>query len=366
MSGMTKKERIDAVFEGREPDRVPVFPFILTQGVYECGWKLPDITTQTEIDPEKSAATVFKTLEVYDYDLALGSYYDCYYGLVPLGGVLRIPEGFGEITSASKFPVTSREDWAEVKKKMPLDPRKDGRVASMLKSIKKVSKKIGHNTPISAIHWAGPTSALLMLRGPEPLIMDMVETPDLAAEMFEASTQFAIDILRAQYEAGANSICIIGEVLGVEMITPEMCEQYVLPSVAKIAKTIMKEFGQKTLLHIHGDFSKPAAYPLVEKFIKEGHIHGLYFDEKHSGKWVKDNVRDKFNIPVCLPIHGPDLASWSPDEIEAYVKDTLSYAAPGGGVMMTPSCEIPPDVSQERFLRWMQSVKRYGTYPINQ
>lgn len=366
MSDLTKKERINAVFEGKEPDKVPVFPFILTQGVYECGWRLPDITTQTEINPEKSAETVYKTLETYDYDLALGSYYDCFYGLVPLGGILRIPEGFGEITSASKFPVTSKEDWAEVKKKLPLDPRKDGRVASMLKSIKMVSEKIGHDTPISALHWAGTTSALLMLRGPEPLIMDMVEDPDFAAEMVEAGTEFAIDILRAQYEAGANSICIIGDVFGVEMINPEMCEQFVLPSITKIADTIMKEFGQKTLLHIHGDFSKPAAYPLIEKFIKEGHVHGLFFDEKHSAKWVKDNVRDKYGIPVCIPIHGPNLNSWSLDEIETFVKDTLGYAAPGGGVMMTPSCEIPPDVPKEKFLKWMQCVHKYGTYPIKQ
>ena len=34
---MTKMERVKAVMELREPDRVPVYPYILTHGVYAMG-----------------------------------------------------------------------------------------------------------------------------------------------------------------------------------------------------------------------------------------------------------------------------------------------------------------------------------------
>ncbi len=365
MSELTKKERVNAYLEGRIPDRVPLFPFILTQGVYECGWRLPDITTQTDSDPDKCAQTVLKTLEVYDYDLAIGSYMDCFYGVVPLGGALKIPEEFGETVGAARFPVTSKADWTEVKKKLPLDPWKDGRMSAVLKAIKTVAAQVGHDTPIAALWWPGPTAALLMLRGPEALAMDMAQDPAFATELIEAGNQFAIDFIRAQYEAGANSVCILGEVFGVEMISAAMCERFVLPFVAEIADVVMKEFGQKTLLHIHGDFRRPKTYPLIGKFIQDAHVHGLFLDEKHSAEWLRDNVLSKYDIPVCVPIHGPDLCGWTLPEIDAYVRDAVRCAAPQGRVMMTPSCEIPPGVPRDHFKQWVESTHDHGKYPIS-
>ena len=47
---MTKFERVNAVMEVREPDTVPVYPYILTHGVYANEWRLPEVTTQTKLD----------------------------------------------------------------------------------------------------------------------------------------------------------------------------------------------------------------------------------------------------------------------------------------------------------------------------
>jgi len=159
MTQLTKKERVDAFIGGRQPDRIPVFPFILTQGVYECGWRLPDITTQVSSDADKCAETVLKTLEVYDYDLALGSYMDCFYGVVPLGGALNIPEEVGETVTAARFPVRTKADWEEVKSKLPIDPWKEPRVAAVVKAAEGVSAALGQEKPIAGLWWAGRTAA---------------------------------------------------------------------------------------------------------------------------------------------------------------------------------------------------------------
>lgn len=359
MAEMTKRERVNAFMEGRESDVVPVFPFILTKGVYEGGWRLPEVTTQTELDADKSAQGILKTIERYNYDLALGSYYDGFFGVVPLGGMLNIPGEYGMSVSAAKHPVESKEDWLKIKKKLPLDPRQDGRMSSVLKSIRMVADQAGPDMPIGTTWKSGVTAALLMLRGAEGLIMDMIEDPDYAHEMVDAGTEFSLNFLRAQYQAGANSVCVLTDVMGVEMLSPEMYEEFVFPSLKIISHAVAQEFGQKILLHIHGDFQREDTYPLVEKLIKECRIDALYFDEKHSAQWLKDNVRDKYNTPVCVPIHGPDLNAWSLEEIDNFVKDTFKIMGTGRGVMITPSCEIPPDVPSEKFKRWVDSVHQY-------
>ena len=85
---MNKKERLEAVFNLKEPDIIPVNPHVMAQAINDMGWSLADITTQTELDADKAAEALITNIKKYDYDLCFGIYIDHGYGVPTLGGVL--------------------------------------------------------------------------------------------------------------------------------------------------------------------------------------------------------------------------------------------------------------------------------------
>ena len=58
----------------------------------------------------------------------------------------------------------------------------------------------------------------------------------------------------------------------------------------------------------------------------------------------------------------PLLASASPDEIEAQVRETCRRLAPGGGYAIGSSSEITDTVPPENFVAMTRAVHRYGRY----
>jgi uroporphyrinogen decarboxylase len=363
---MTKFERVNAVMELREPDRVPVYPYILTHGVYAEGWRLPDITTETMLDAKKSAQCTLKTLEMYDYDMVIGSYQDLYMGVTELGGKIKIPNKFGSAVSMKEPPVMDATAWDRVQKLLPYDPRKSGRAKSLLESYKIVSDKVGKTTPVIPCWWPGPTAAMCMFRGPEMLSMDMALDPSFAHEMIKAANDFAIDFLEAMYENGANSVSHTGEIYGVELLSPEQCHEFVVPYVKELSSKIYKDWGQKTWLHTHGDYKKPDAERIIGEYVNEAKIAGFHPDEKHPPEWLQKHVKEKYRISIAGIIHGPGpLLNGPLEEIERVTKDAIDKAGMGGGLMLAPSCEVPPDTPSENFKRWVELAHTYGKYPLH-
>lgn len=363
---MTKKERLMAVDSLQAPDVMPVFPRIMAQAIYAKGWKLSDISTQTELDGEKVADAILTSLREIDYDFAFGTYTDHGFGSPLLGGTLKIPEKFGVSVSIEKPVIAHREDWSDVKKKLPLDPLKDGRCRGALDSIKIVSKEVGEHTPIFSCYYTGITAANILFRKVEDLTIDAVEDPEFVDELCRAATEFCKDWIRAQYEAGCNSFCYLGDHFGTDLMSPKMGERFILPYTAETVEMVKKEFGQKTYLHIHGNFKGPKAYKLLERLVKEAGIAGLHLDEKHDPVWIKENIVEKWKIPASIIVHGADPIVKGPvEKIETHVKESIeALGSPALGYFMAPSCQVLPDTPNEHFRAWVDATHKYGKYPI--
>jgi uroporphyrinogen-III decarboxylase len=125
------------------------------------------------------------------------------------------------------------------------------------------------------------------------------------------------------------------------------------------------EFGQKTWLHTHGDYKREENYPLVGEYVKNAKIAGFHADEKHPAKWCAEMVRDKYKIAIAGTIHGPGALLNGPlSEIERETKQLIDDAGRGGGLMLAPSCEVPPDTPPENFKHWVDVAHGYGSYPL--
>jgi uroporphyrinogen-III decarboxylase len=362
---MTKKERMKAVFNMQTPDVMPVFPRVMAQAIYDMGWKIPDISTQTTMDADKVAEAFITNIKKYDYDLCFGTYMDHGFGVPTLGGVLNLPEKFGVSVSIKEPPVKERSDWAEVKKKLPLDPLKDDRMPDALKALKITCEEMGEICPIAPAYYTAITAANILFRDVANLTLDCAEEPEFVDELCQAATDFSIDWARAQYEAGCNTVFYLGDHFGTELISPKMGERFILPYVAQFVEAIDKEFGQKTFLHIHGNMKRPKAYALLERLVKEAGVAGLHLDENHDAAWIRENVVEKLGVPGALIVHGPDPIDSGPvEKIDQVVKETVEIGGPGGSVLMGPSCQVLPSTPGAHFKAWVDSTHKYGTYPI--
>jgi uroporphyrinogen-III decarboxylase len=337
---------------------MPVWSVLPTHGVYCSGWRLPDITDQVKVDPEKSAQTVLGSFKKYDSDIVFGSYFDSYLGMGTLGGVIKIPNRLGGVIGAEKYPVEDPLNWPEVKKRYAKIFEKDGRVKGVLEAIKIVAREIGDQVPIAVRGNPGPTEVVYTLRNTEALTKDMIRDPNFAYELCDYANKFTIDLIRHEYEAGANSFTILGDVFGTELTSPQMYEKFGLPFIAQIVEVVKKEFHQDVFIHVHGDFKRPKANKILDLLIEIG-VKGIHLDQNHDTRWIKENVADKYKIPAAIIYHGPDMFAGPEEKIAKDVKEMIPQANPNY-CYMAPSCEVPPDVPENHLKTWIQKTREYS------
>lgn len=364
---MNKKERFQAVRERRAPDFMPVWPRVMSQMLFSHGYKLPDVTGQDWYDSEKITEAVLASIKEIDYDIAIPSYVDYGFGVPPMGGKIMIPEKFGLAAGTTDDqPVKTKEDWPRVQKMMAqFDVTKtDPRMKGCLEVIKNVSTAVGDEMPLVPMYYVGTTAAMFLFRPNEAFLNDMYEDSDWVEEMCSLATDWAIDWIRAQYEAGANSVCFTAETLGTLMMSPKMGERFNLPNITRLVETVRKEFGQATWLHIHGDFTKPKSYEYLKKIATQTGIEGFHFDENNPPDWIKENVVDKLGVSACIITDGALIAKGPEDTIHQEVKEQMGKIGDGLGVMMAPSCQVLPATSNENFKAWVDATHNYGKYPL--
>jgi len=356
---MNKKQRVEAIIKGEVPDYMPVFAYIWTHGVFSSGNNLPDITGQDFVDSEKSAKAAFDLLQRYDLDIVYGSYCDMYLGLTSLGGVIKIPDGYGATVVPEKFPVEDPLDWPQVKKKLTSIFEKNNRLTGVLESYRIVAKEVGDQIPIAVTCNPGPTSAVGLLRDIESLCLDMSENADFAYEICDYANKYTIEFIRRQYDAGANSVTLLGDVFGTQLISPDMFKQFVLPFIAEIVDVVKKEFNQKVFVHLHGDFKPPKANALLDILVNEIGVGALHLDESHDSSWVKENICDKYKIPGAITYHAPELIFDSIEKIDRKTKE-LVIGCNQNYSFMAPSCEAPPNIQEDHLKSWVQKTHEYS------
>ncbi|MBU7006542.1 uroporphyrinogen decarboxylase family protein [Phosphitispora fastidiosa] len=364
---MNKKERFEAVRKKQAPDHMPVWPRVMSQMIFGKGVLLPEVTGEDCYDSDRITELVLQNIEGIGYDLAIPTYIDYAFGVPPLGGKIMVPDKFGIAAGTTEQQsVMTKDDWPEVQRKLARFNHRttDPRMKGALEVIKNVSREIGDHTPLVSAYYVGTTAAMFLFRPNEAFMEDFYEDPDWVDEMCKVATDWAMDWVRAQYDAGSNSVTVIAETMGTLMMNPSMGERFNLPNIARLVEMVNKEFNQGVWLHIHGDMKKPASYRYLERLAKETGIEGLHLDENHTSEWVKENVVDKLGIGACIITDGAKLVNGTIDEIDNEVKDQISGIGDGLGMMMAPSCQVLPATPDKNFKAWVDATHKYGTYPL--
>jgi len=363
---MNKKERFQAVRERKAPDYMPVWPRAMAQLIYGQGLMLPEVTGPDWYDSDKITEAILSSIKSIDYDVAIPTCYDRGLGVPPLGGKISVPEKFGMAVGPTDFPVKSKADWPKVQKKLyRYDVRKtDPRMKGALEVIKNVSTEVGDEMPLPVVYTVATSVVMSHFRGNQAFLNDITEDPEWVEEMCTAATNWILDWIRAQYEAGANSVTFAGDGLGAGVMSPKMAERFNLPYLREVVEMVKKEFNQGVWYHLHGDFSKPNAYEYLTKLANEVGIEGFHFDQSNRPGWIKHKVVEKLGKPACIIVDGAVIEKGPTEKIREVVKNEILRTGDGIGIMMAPSCQLLPGTSNQNFKTWVDATHEYGKYPM--
>jgi len=144
------------------------------------------------------------------------------------------------------------------------------------------------------------------------------------------------------------------------MIDPKIHRELIIPAYKKIVNEL-KKVGKKVFFHSDG-----YTEPYFEGLIEAG-FDGVESLEPASGMNLK-KLKEKYGDKLCL-IGNIDVSELLPmrskDDVRKEVIQCIKDAAVGGGYILSPCTDITDSCKFENVLEMIETVKKFGNYPIS-
>ncbi len=230
------------------------------------------------------------------------------------------------------------------------DLARDELVQTVWEATRTVASELGDEIVVAATAW-GPFTLAAQIYGVENMMRSVIKRPEDARKVVEFATRLATRFYEPLLEEKVISMISIADMSSSgDLISRRHFAELALPSLqGLIADT--KSKGAYTLLHVCGDTSDKL------DLLAETGADCVSIDHKIDLGKAKDLFRGK----TCLAgnVHPIDvLLRGTPADVEAASRDCLDKAASGGGFILMPGCDIPPNVPEENvraFLRTAES-----------
>jgi len=385
---MTCYERVDAAWNLREADRVPVAPMVIYIIPYLAGLSFKDMLE----DPERLAQAAI------DHCDLIGDFVHPVLTMLDHQAILpnatwdqvsihwRISDHFppqGNIPSAlfNKDMIGDYDDIFDRGFATVLFNKKVGEAVFR----RDVEEWLRYGFEYSKSYWrawhrfvretgkslqmgaraAVPFDALISYRTFELVTEDVVERPDRVKEFCERFGKY--EIFRAMDRcmiAGAGKVpgaekIFLGNGMGAPpYVSPGVFNEFVFPYV-KTQVDIAVNRGFKVHCHFDGDLTS-----LLDTLshLADGLPRGrVMLDfEKTDMRKAKDILGDRIcifgNVPSSMLVYG------SVEEVDKYCRRLIEDCAAGGGFILGSECEVPWDSKPENVRAVIDAAKRHGTY----
>ncbi len=337
MSEMTSLERVVAALKHEKPDRVPVIGVIITRALREVGYTPKDSLYK----PERMAEAKIAAHEHYGDDgIVAGT--DLFLQAEALGAETDIKE---HVPIVIHWPL--KEDKSALDKMKPFT-LEDGRIASVLEEIRLLKDKYDDTVVIGPVV-GGPVTTAAMLRGVEPLLMDMVLDPEWVHRLLRFLTEADIPLYKAIAEAGAHAIVQLEPISSNTILSPEQYAEFAMPYQRELFG-VLNDLGVVGVNHICADTSL-----IWEQMVDVG-APAIQIDYPIDMVDCKKRVGTKTTImgnvdPIDYLLFG------SPKEVYDKSVEVIKQTADGSGFVLTPGCDLNPNTPAENILAHVQAAK---------
>lgn len=338
---MNREERVRAVLEGKEPDRIPASVWMHF--------------SQYDQDPRSLAECMVEFNETYDFDfikmMPAGSY------MVPDWGaklavfcdkykeVEIVAPGINEVADYTRIDV------------LPATYGSWGRTLQVAQWMSKLAKP--HTPYIQTIF--SPATSLKKLAG-NRLFQDMKENPAAVHHALNVITETTINFVKANIEAGVSGFFFATQLACYDAMDDlafaEFCKPYDLRVI-----NAYKDATWFNVMHIHGHnimFEESAKYPLpVLNWHDRQTNPSLAEARTLSDKVFLGGLREGPSIVGTSLKYDSVMAAEgnTPELIKAHIKEAIDMVG-GKGLMIGPGCVADPHSPAENLRAVREAVER--------
>jgi uroporphyrinogen decarboxylase len=354
---MTSRERIKAVLEHREPDRVPI---------HDSPWGSTVSRWHREGLPEEIPVEEYFDYELVQFGADLSARFpiqvleknDRYIlTTTPDGGKRKNFRDYSTTPEVVDTPVKTKEDWFKFKSRLQSDYKRIdwATMYNRYHQAKADEKFICFSAIVGYDHCQGFMNS-------ERLLVLMAEDPKTAKDMFDTVGKLAVDtcrmLLNEGYEFDGAFLYNDMGYKNSSLFSPKMYRELIFP-IDKYMFDFFHRHGMKTFLHSCGNVK-----PLVPFLIEAG-LDCLQPLEVKAGMdliELKKLYAGRLAFMGGIDVRKMVDASADSSAIESEIKTKFEAAKKNGGYIYHSDHSVPKNISFADYQKVLELVKKYGKY----
>jgi uroporphyrinogen decarboxylase len=238
---VTGRERVGQVLTGQAVDRPPVLPIVHTGLASVCGFPLGGYFARSDV----MARVIVEGRHRLGFDgvqLSLGVTAEA----EALGAAIEQPPDAAPVLREHLLSDLACLDSLRLR-----DPANGGRIPLFFDAVERTVKEIGGEAFILAT-LRGPLLIGTQLRGPEALLIDMLEAPEAVDRVLEYTTEVAVAVGQSWLASGAHGLLLGEATCSPSFISPALYRETVLPHHCRLVAELKRMGWPFVGLHVCG------------------------------------------------------------------------------------------------------------------
>ena len=341
---MTSRERVMAVLQRQEPDRVPHFEWLVDRKVRDA--LLPGCRDYNEFAVRMGQDAVVVELNFSKEPLS-GGRYRSEWGYI---GQKTEEEHGIEVES----PIASLVDFERY---VPPDPLAPERYAA----VERAMAQYGDRCAV-IVHLNDVFSLPRYLMGMENLLMAIVAEPELVRVLVDMSVRINLAMARELVARGVEIVYTGDDYCSSRgpFMSPRHFRELFYGGLCRVIGGF-KELGLSVIKHTDGNL-----WPILDMIVDSGIDCLDPIDPKGGMSIAEVKTRYGNRIAIKGNVDCADLLTFgSVEETIEATRQVLCEGMPGGGFILSSSNSIHSGVKPENYAAMVQTVRDFGAYPLH-
>jgi len=345
-SKLTNVERFITAIRHKEPDHVPCYPMMFGACRRLAGVSYPDFALNAKSASESLLA---------GFELIGGE------AVVPMLDLSLEAADFGQkmvypqnSTPHPDYAAPLIKDIDDYRKLKRIDLQNAQRMQAMLEMCRILVERVGLRGAVSGFAF-GPLGVLNMMRGTEYLFRDCILHPSEVMAALNTITEVLIEYVEAQCDTGVLAVTLDTLFASWNGLSKELWEKIEGPFAREIANAIHRR-GCVVIVHNCGDgvyFDSQIRF-MEPTIISFAQLPDDCSNRKELKRRYGDQVVLMGYISTALLSYG------TPYEVMQECRMQIEDLAHGGGFVLAPGCEFPPNAPLENAMAIVKAAELYG------